>query len=88
MNGYSSSWQYGRWFWASFVGLEYRSRFAASIIVIAIGTLITWSFDFVCPRCGHGVGGHPMKWLHNLPSQAAWDVFYRRCRWCGHDLRA
>jgi hypothetical protein len=70
------------------VSLSYKSQLAASVTATVMILLMTWSLDFACPRCGHGVGSHPIKWLHDFPSQSAWDVFYRRCRWCGHDLRA
>jgi hypothetical protein len=48
------------------VAVEYGSQLAASLIVIGLGILITWSTDFVCPRCKHKVGTRPLKWLHDF----------------------
>jgi len=59
-------------------------RFFLSAIVI-FGTWL-WTLD--CPRCGHNVTSRPIRWFHDFPIMTVGDVFHRRCRWCGYDLRS
>jgi len=47
-----------------------------------------WLWTLNCPRCGHNVTSRPIRWLHDFPMMVTGDVFHRRCRWCGYDLRS
>jgi hypothetical protein len=61
---------------------------AGKVWLSAFVIFATWLSTLNCPRCGHNVTSRPLKWLHDFPMVVAGDVFHRRCRWCGYDLRA
>ena len=69
------------------VSVPSQAWIALSVGVSSTFILAGWLSTLVCPRCGHHVSSRPIKWLHDFPLRSWGDVFHRRCRWCGYNLR-
>jgi hypothetical protein len=67
--------------------LPSQAWFVLKVWLCALVVLGTWLWTLDCPRCGHNLTSRPVRWLHDFPIHSV-GVFYRRCHWCGYDLRA